>query len=191
MTKREALQNDLTNLFWDFCTIAGFSESYIENNYPSTTSIYAINNQAICLSIDWRDYYLDIEVVRLVDGGIPKEYSETPDGRLCRIPIRHIYDVEVPAAINKVEDPNERMIQTLSFLIKTVQNNPEKLRAFVSNIDSNTTPEKTKWYKVKCYQRIIDELDEDFKNGKFEAKVYQILRRRAVEQMNSYRNQCC
>lgn len=190
MIDREDLQNKLTELFLDFCTKVGFSKSHSKSIHPGDTSIYAINNHALCLGIDWRDYYLDIDVVRLVNGAIPKEYSETPDGRLCRIPIRHIYDVEVPTAIDKIGDPNERMMQTISFLIKTVQNNPEKLKEFVLNIDANTTPERTKSYKVKCFQRIIDDLDEDFRIGKLEAKVYQVLRRRAVEQMNSYINRC-
>lgn len=191
MTDREILKKELTGPFFQFCTEIGFSENYFESDNSGSTEIYAINTHALCLSIDWRDCYLDIEVVRLINGTIPKEYSETSDGRLCRIPIRHIYGIELPIEMKKNNRQDMRMQQSLLFLISVVQRNPEILQDYIMNIDANTSPENTKEYKVRCLQCIIDDLDKDFKSGKIESKMYQVLRRRAVAQMNAYIDQCC
>ena len=128
---------------------------------------------------------MDIEVVRMQAGKIPSRLSEEQDPRMSRMPIRHIYGFELPNTL-KCENRDEQLRQMLRCLITTVENNPEVLTEYIQNIESNTSPEKTREYRLACYQRRIDSLDEDYKNGKIELKSYQLLRRKAIQRRDHY-----
>lgn len=185
MDKQEML-HELSCDFFEFCAELGYFEHHVEEHYPFSTEIYAIGHHALSVSIDWRDHYLDMFVIRMVNGNLPREYRETPDRRLCRIPVRHIYDFELPKQIVESDNLDKRMRQILDFLISEVRQNTNLLTDYIANIETYTTPEKTKDYNLKCCQHVIEGLDEDYKNGKISSEIYHLLRRRAVEQMAFY-----
>lgn len=171
----------LADKFLAFAAELGYAQGVVDD-WSLCTTVYAKGAHALGIEIDWRDGYLDMCVIRMVHGQLADRWSA--DRRLSRIPIRHIYDTELPQHITDTPDLQKRVELSLDHLMAVVRSDPQTLMAFIRDIDIHTSVENTKRYYQKCWQRNLAQLDQDYQNGKYDKKTYELLRKRMLLQMN-------
>lgn len=176
--------NQISCRFYQFAGSIGYVQKQ-QIGERMFTQLYAIGNHAISLEIDWRDYYLDLFVIRMTDGVLPKSGALTQDGCLCRIPVRNIYHVEPADYPGEDRRSSEALLYRLEALIAIVQENVGILEEFIENIHIYTSKEATKRYFRSAFERRLALMDEEYALGKMDEKTYAVLRRSLVLQLEA------
>lgn len=116
----------------ELCSELGCIKQFVSTNKYSS-EIYFMNNHAIQLEIDWREYELFMYAVFLDNGSIPDKsvIYKYPDGRWCRKFLEEIYKVKRPQIANSYTD--EYLLECFEFYRELIENNPKVLNDFCCN----------------------------------------------------------
>ena len=135
---RGSTTSQISRIFFNFGKQLGFRVSQSKSDAMST-ELFVIGDHVLSVAIDWRDYYLDMLVIRRINGELPKSGQTVHNNRLCSIPIRNIYNKEPPAYPGNNSRSGDALIFRLKSLIAIVQKNPvahwdslERLRSTTS-----------------------------------------------------------
>lgn len=171
MNKQRTLDK-ISQLFFEFAEKLGFDRKITESDTMSAL-LYAIGNHALKVVIDWRDRYLDMSVVRTVNGELPRNDYDPGSKRAFSVSVSHVYNMEYPGYAG--ERTEETMFLALNSLISMVERDPQILFAFLDNIDEHTSPEKTREYYRKNMLRRIEMLEMRYAQGELSERAYMIL----------------
>lgn len=120
----------------ELCSELGCLKQIVRTNKYSS-EIYIMNNHAIQLEIDWREYELFMYAVylgndALLDNSVIYSY---PDGQWCRKFLEEIYKVKRPQITNSYTD--EYLLECFEFYKKLINSNPKILNDFCCNGEIN------------------------------------------------------
>lgn len=184
---RSRTANEISRIFFDFGRQLGFQAS--QSRYdPMFTELFVIGEHALSITIDWRDYYLDMFVIRRINGELPKSGQIVHNNRLCSIPIRTIYNKEPPAYPDKNSRSGDALLFRLKSLIAIVHEDPNVLLDYFEHIDARTSVESTKQFFRNNYEHRLALLEEDHSLGRLDDKSYSVLRRSLLERLNYLMN---
>lgn len=177
----------ISRVFFNFGKQLGFQTKRSKFD-AMFTELFAIDDHALSVTIDWRDYYLDMFVIRRINGELPKSGQIVHDNRLCSIPIRTIYNKEPPAYPGINSRSGDALLFRLNSLITIVQEDPNVLLDFFEHIEMRTSVESTKLFFRNNYEHRLALLEEDHSLGRLDDKSYAVLRRSLLERLDYLMN---
>lgn len=126
------------------CDIIGFDFKTIKKPCNWYVEMYAKQKQGLVLYVDWKDYELRLYVVELIAGHFPDENAGTHlDGIWHQVNVDQLYNsvpLQCPCFFFEWTEAQweQHLYKTMEHYISLIQNNPETLLAFFSQIDGSS-----------------------------------------------------
>lgn len=177
------MYKEIETLFFTFANRYGYQRYSVDTD-PLYAVFYAIGKHALEVNIDMRDFYLDMYVVKTVDGKIPRHTYDSKTKRSLRFPIGYIYNTSYQPEPD-VMRTKDILINTLNTIISLIDANPKILLQYIENIEENMSIEATKDLKRRSLNHTQEKLNTLRKKGILTQSLYQAM----LERLNKERKE--
>ena len=180
---RDRILKQLEERFREIGRLLGYLELSVDN-HPSCTSMILSGEHGVHMHIDWRDYYLEVELLRRVKGELIP-FGQTQEKRLCQIPLWYVYGVESSAGCVEFSRTEDYLLRCLDYYCMLIEAHPRTLTDFVADIEENTSRENTIAFYRGIEKYRLERLEEDLRAGKLTGEMYEFLKKGLREQFRA------
>ena len=177
---RDQLLKQLEEKFCEIGRRLGYLELSVDD-HPSCTSMILSGEHGLHMHIDWRDYYLEVALLRRVRGELIP-FGQDPQKRLCQIPLWYVYGVESPAGCVEFSRTEAYLLRCLDYYCMMIEAYPQTLIDFAADMEENTSREKTVAFYAGIEKYRLQRLEEDRQAGRLTGEMYEFLMQGLREQ---------